>query len=163
MPKNIYPPEVKKALRECSSGNGYSCEDCPFKNIEKCTDHLAEVSLSLINQYENKVDMLQKAHWDTAIALLNEYAERLKRDFSLMFSCTDDTDKVIDELTETMKSEYGSHTAFIDFIVEKEIKEFAESFKSFLNLDQSGEEETVSFEDIDNLVTEFLNESKVSE
>lgn len=164
MPKNIYPPEVKKALRECSSGNGYSCEDCPFKNIEKCTDHLAEVSLSLINQYENKIEILEKAQVDYAKAILDEYAERLKSDFALAMSdgnipfC-----EIVDELTNTMKSEYRSYPDFTDLIVEKAIKEFAERFKSFLNLDQSGEEETVSFEDIDNLVTEFLNESKVSE
>lgn len=141
-------------------------EICDKKTIEDCRFAKGDCGFCTIT-----ADFLIKKGWnnssvqvDYAKAILDEYAERLKSDFTLAMSdgnipfC-----EIIDELTNTIKSEYRSYPDFTDLIVEKAIKEFAERFKSFLNLDQSGEEETVSFEDIDNLATEFLNESKVSE
>ena len=157
--------EIKKALEHCKTKIVYeNCKNCDYYGKRDCVDIMLSDSLKLINHYETEIERLQKVQVDCVKAILDEYAERLKSDFTLAMSdgnipfC-----EIIDELTNTMKSEYRSYPDFTDLIVEKAIKEFAERFKSFLNLDQSGEEETVSFEDIDNLVTEFLNESKVSE
>lgn len=161
MDKTFTPQEMKKALECCINGK---CVECPLKAMF-CSDNVAMAyALELVNHYEAEIERLQKVQVDYVKAFLDEYVSRLKNDFALAMSdgnipiC-----EIIDELTDTMKSEYDLYNNFTDLIVEKAIKEFAERFKSFLNLDQSGEEETVSFEDIDNLVTEFLNESKVSE
>lgn len=158
-------PMRKELIKDLCESTAKS-EICDKKTIEICQSAKGDCGFCTIT-----ADFLIKKGWnnssiqvDCAKALLDEYADRLKRDFTLAMSdgnipfC-----EIIDELTNTMKSEYRSYPDFTNLIVEKAIKEFTERFKSFLNLDQSGEEETVSFEDIDNLVTEFLNESKVSE
>ena len=63
-----------------------------------------------ISRLKAENERLQKVQGDYAKAVLDEYAERLKNDFTLAMSdgnipfC-----EIIDELTDTMKSEYSSY------------------------------------------------------
>lgn len=106
-----------------------------------------------------EIERLQKVQIGYAKAFLDEYADRLKSDFTLAMSdgyvpiC-----EIVDELTDAMKSEYSSYTDFTDLIVEKAIKSFAESFKeSLLMQDGILVGRLIYADEIDNLVKEFLN------
>lgn len=123
-------------------------EICDKKTIEDCRFAKGDCGFCTIT-----ADFLIKKGWnnssvqvDCAKAILDEFAERLKRDFALAMSdgnipfC-----EIIDELTNTMKSEYRSYSDFTDLIVKRAIKSFAKRLKGDI--------------DIDKLVKEFLNKN----
>lgn len=116
--------EMIKCLQTKGCNNGSSLGHHSGK-MDLIADRLLEL-ITENNRQKAEIERLQLVQVNYAKAFLDEYADRLKDDFSFMFPCTDDINKVIDELTDTMKNEYSSYPNFTNLIVKKAIKEFAD-------------------------------------
>lgn len=158
-------PMRKELIKDLCESTAKS-EICDKKTIEDCRFAKGDCGFCTIT-----ADFLIKKGWnnssiqvDCAKAILDEYAERLKSDFTLASSdgnipfC-----EIIDELTDTMKSEYRSYPDFTDLIVEKSIKAFVERLKGEICDSFGFVKHGKGDIDIDKLVKEFLNKNKSSQ
>ena len=144
--------DIIKALEWCGKAD---CVNCPYIHLN-CRFEIARKSLDLINRLQAENERLQKVQIQYSKSFLDEFVERLKNDFSLMLPCTDDINKVIDELAETMKIEFNAFADFTDLIKAEAIKEFAERLKGLVvYVDGLA---VVVESDIDNLVKEMVGE-----
>ena len=137
--------EIKKALKCCHKA---MCSECSYEI--NCIKYLTSDALDLINRKEEliesliagqetlqkalaeknaEIERLKKVQVQYVEAWIDEFVERLKNDCLLAVSNTGLLNIVIDELVESMKSDFSRLEDFSDLIKAEAIKEFAKAYK----------------------------------
>ena len=150
--------EIIKALEICILGDCSGC-DCRCGSVGDCRDTLNKHSLDLITRQRAEIERLEKTQVQYVKAWVDEFVSRLKIDCSLAIPNGALLNNVIDELVESMKSDFSRLLDFTNLIQVKAVKEFAERLKTEQSF-YDGQETRIYLteKDLDNLVKEMVGE-----
>lgn len=147
--------EIIKALEEYVKENKFEY----FHNNMMCIYPLIKNALDLIKRQKAEIERLEKVQVQYVKAYFDEFAERLKNDFRLAQLDIGLTSAVVDELVETMNSEFNTLADFTDLIKTEANIEFAERLKAVSRPHPHLDTRMVFELQIDNLLKEMVGES----